>query len=435
MRALLLGTLGIVLAGSSPLIAQYPENDSARTAREAYRQAIPLLRKHDSAAARALVRRAFLAWPVQPFYAIGYASLSALAADTAETIRALDWLARLGLTHDLAADQDFAALRDAPSLRKVARRLAANAAPLARSAVAASLPASESEFFPEGLSHDSIEGVWYIASVRHRKVARVARDGSVRDVVTEGQDGLWSVLGVRADPSTSTLWVTTAALPQMAEYVAADSGRSAIFAFELGSGRLKARYYLPTAPPGHLLGDLVVAPNGDLYATDSQDPVIWRIRRGSDEVQEFLRHPLFRSLQGPVVDPSGRTLYVADYSHGVLAVDLNTRQVHALSPARDATVLGIDGLVWHKGTLIGVQNGVSPARIVRLLLDRAGARITRVEVLDRHLPLAAEPTIGTVWGDRYFYVANSQWGAYDAAGRRKSGSRLEPPVILGLRLR
>ena len=57
-----------------------------------------------------------------------------------------------------------------------------------------------------------------------------------------------------------------------------------------------------------------------------------------------------------------------------------------------------------------------------------------VELLDRHLPLAAEATIGTVWGDRYFYVANSQWEQYDDAGRLKPGARLEPLRILELRL-
>lgn len=39
-----------------------------------------------------------------------------------------------------------------------------------------------------------------------------------------------------------------------------------------------------------------------------------------------------------------------------------------------------------------------------------------------------------MWGDRYFYVANSQWEEYDNAGRLKPGVRLEPPKIPELRL-
>ncbi len=420
------------LLTSSSLSAQ-AEVDSARVARDAWRQAGPLYQRHEWAAARALVRRAFEAWPAQQEYVYAYAALSARLADTSETIRALGRLADLGLARDLSADPDFTALRDAPALGPVLRRLAQNAAPLTRSTVVATL--AEADLFPEGLSHDARQGVWYVASVRHRKIVRIRRDGTGEDFVREGQDGLWAVLGVRADPAAGTLWVTTAAIPQMAGYVAADSGRAGVLAFDLAAGRLKARYLLPVAPPGHLLGDLVVAPNGDVYATDSQDPVIWRIAHGGKEIEEFLRHPLFHSLQGPAVDPSGTTLYVADYSHGILAINLTGRTVRVLPAPAGATTLGIDGMVWHGGTLIGVQNGVTPPRIVRLVLDHAGLRIERVEVLDRNLEVATEPTIGTVWGDRYYYVANSQWDEYDDAGRPKPGARLAPAKILEVRLR
>jgi len=435
LRSLLLScTVGLLtpcLAPSSRLAAQYPALDSATAARDAWRLAVPLVRRKEWSAARDQVRRAVAAWPQQQFYIGAYASLSARLSDTAETIRALTQLADLGLSLDVAADSDFALVRDAPALRPVLHRLAANAAPAQRSTVAATLP--QDDFYPEGISHDPARGVWYLASVRHRKVTRLTRNGVAENLIKEGQDSLWAVLGVRADPSTGTLWVTSAAIPQMIGYLPSDQGRSGIFAFDLATGRLKARYLLPASTTGHLLGDLVVAPNGDVYATDSQDPAIWRVLKGSGQVQEFLRHPLFRSLQGPVVDPSGRTLYVADYSLGVLAVDLNTREVTALPAPPRSTGLGIDGLAWYQGGLIGVQNGVTPARIVRITLDPGGRRISAIDLLDHHA-LATEPTIGTVWGKSFFYVANSQWDEYDDAGHLKPGAKLERPRILEIKL-
>lgn len=124
---------------------------------------------------------------------------------------------------------------------------------------------------------------------------------------------------------------------------------------------------------------------------------------------------------------------MADYSHGVVAVDLNTREVRALATPPRTTALGIDGLVWYDGGLIGVQNGASPARVVRLALDPGGRRITAIDPLDRH-PMATEPTIGTVWGKSFFYVANSQWETYDDAGRLKASARLEQARILEIKL-
>ena len=79
---------------------------------------------------------------------------------------------------DIAADSDFVLARDAPALRGVIRRLAANAAPLPKSTVAATL--AEADFFPEGISHDSARGVWYLGSIRHRKVSRISAGGGLR---------------------------------------------------------------------------------------------------------------------------------------------------------------------------------------------------------------------------------------------------------------
>jgi hypothetical protein len=108
--------------------------------------------------------------------------------------------------------------------------------------------------------------------------------------------------------------------------------------------------------------------------------------------------------------------------------------VRVLPAPPRTTVLGIDGLAWYRGSLIAVQNGVVPPRVLRLQLDGPGQRITGVAVLDRNLLHATEPTIGTVWDRRYFYVANSQWEAYDDGGRLRPGVRLMPPRILEIKL-
>jgi hypothetical protein len=78
-----------------------------------------------------------------------------------------------------------------------------------------------------------------------------------------------------------------------------------------------------------------------------------------------------------------------------------------LADAPQATSLGVDGLAWYVGSLIGVQNGVAPSRVVRFHLDDSGTRITRQEIIDRNVAIADEPTIGVVVGRSYVYIANS----------------------------
>jgi len=407
--------------------------DSARVAREAWRDGSLAARRGELALARAHLRRAMEAWPAQPVYALGYATIAARILDTSGVVTGLSLLADLGGGNDLSASVDLAPLRDAPAVRSAAARLAANLQPIAGSRVA--FEVEERDFWPEGLAHDPKTGAWYLGSVRHRKILRVLPGGETHELVHPGQDGLWGVFGMQTDTAANTLWVSSAAIPQMVGFTAADSGRSGIFAFDLSTGRLRGRWLIRARSGAHLLGDLVLTAAGDVYATDSDAPVIWRVRRGSDRIEEFLRHPLFRSLQGPALDERERTLFVADYSHGILAVDLVTRQVRDLPSPPRSTTLGIDGLTWEDGSLLAIQNGISPARVLRVRLDAARSRISELEVLDRQPELADEPTLGLLLDGTFYYVANSHWEKYDPAGRLREGARLAGPRILALPLK
>jgi hypothetical protein len=420
-------------ASVSALVVPQALLDSARVAREAWRDGSLAARRGELATARAHLRRAMEAWPAQPAYALGYAALAARSLDTAGVVEALQLLADLGGGNDLSTSVDLAPFRDTPTVRPAAARIAANARPITGSRVA--FEVEERDFWPEGLAHDPRTGAWYLGSVRHGKIIRVIPGGTTDELVHPRQDGLWGVFGMRVDTAKNTLWVTSAAIPQMAGYTSADSGRSGIFAFDLSTGRLRGRWLVPERSGEHLLGDLVLTAAGDVYATDSHAPVIWRVRRGSDRIEEFLRHPLFRSLQGPALDERERTLFVADYSHGILAVDLVTRHVRELPAPPRSTPLGIDGLAWLEGSLLAIQNGITPARVVRVRLDAARTRITGIDVLDRQPELADEPTMGLVHDGTFFYVGTSQWEKYDQTGRLREGARLVGPRIMALPLR
>jgi len=99
------------------------------------------------------------------------------------------------------------------------------------------------------------------------------------------------------------------------------------------------------------------------------------------------------------------------------------------------TLLGVDGLYSHRGALVGVQNGVVPARVARFCLDSSGRSVRRLELVDRNPAVADEPTLGTVVGDSLFYVATSAWEKYDDNGKRIEGTRLRPVTVLAVPLR
>jgi hypothetical protein len=127
-------------------------------------------------------------------------------------------------------------------------------------------------------------------------------------------------------------------------------------------------------------------------------------------------------------------LYVADYSRGILRIDLATRAVRLLETADDVLALGIDGLYLVEGSLVGIQNGVAPHRVVRLRLDASGNRVEHAEVLERARPDYAEPTLGVVVDHDLFYVAASQWERFRDDGTIDAPDTLWPPLVLRLRL-
>jgi sugar lactone lactonase YvrE len=405
--------------------------DSATVARAAWQRAVAAFNAKDVAAARREVERAATAWPVQPAYVWARAVTAQLAADTDGVYSALAAYAALGLGRDLRADARFAPYAGRPRFATIVARHDSNRAPLARSRVVATL--SDSTFWPEGVDYDPRTGRYYVASVRHRTIAEVVNGRVTRELWPREQTGVGAVLGVRVDARRGVIWATLAGVPQMQGYAKTDSTIAAIVRVRIADGTIERRWDLPPASLGHTLGDLAIGPLGDVFVTDSNDPVLYRLRPAADTL-ERITSPLFRSLQGVAPLPNVAALYVADYSLGMLRLDLETNAVTRLDDAPGSTSIGCDGIVWDRDAIVAVQNGVAPARVMRFVVDASGTRIVRAEVLDRNVAMADEPTIGTIVGREFVYVANSQWEKYTDGGERKRERPLTATVLLAIPL-
>ena len=125
-----------------------------------------------------------------------------------------------------------------------------------------------------------------------------------------------------------------------------------------------------------MLGDLALGPRGDVYLTDSYEPVLYRLRPGADTL-ERITHPLFRSLQGMAATDDDRFVYVADYSRGLLRVRLADGDVRRLGAAAGTDTRGCDGIVLHRGAIVAVQNGASPRTHRSLRAERRGRQHRR----------------------------------------------------------
>jgi sugar lactone lactonase YvrE len=421
--------IALFLIAALPAVAP-AQSDPVVESRQHFRAAGEAYEAGDRAAYLEHARAAQVLRPAHGGVTWALASALALTGDSAGAFRALRRFAALGYWGDLAADSDFTALRGSRAYAELTRRLEENRRPVVVSRVAFELP--EANLLTEGIACDSVKGTFFVGSVRKGKILRVAGDGRTSPFGTV-QGGRWAPLGLRVDQLRDALWVAAAALPQTEGYLPADSGRSAILRYDLRSGRLASRYE-PRDGQAHAIGDLIVTRAGDVFATDSRAPIVYRIKAGSDSLERFIESPLLLSAQGLALTPDERTLYVADYARGILRVDLASRSVTLLRTADSVLALGIDGMYYHEGRLIGIQNGVAPHRVVRLTLSPEGDRIVEARVLERAHPRYQEPTLGVLVSGELFYIANSQWERFGQDGGISDSTALQRPVVLRLPL-
>ncbi len=345
--------------------------------------------------------------------------------------------------HDLPLDQDprLEAIWQHPKLREALTAQRESATRV----LAPSTPAfrlQQPDLIPESVVFDPETEDFYISSVRQRKILRYTRLGGVADVLGPDSGGIdpeeapiFSILGMAIDPERRALWAVSAALPQTSGYTDAWQNRSELLRIDLDSGSLVGRLQPPTDSPSRL-NDVAVAPDGTVYTTSSLPP--GRIFRSGEGALEPLGEAVWRSPQGLAVSADGSTLFVADYSYGIAAVDLPTGKRAWLAEPEGFFLSGIDGLARVGEDLIAIQNGIRPHRVLRLAPDVAGQRIRRAEVLEQNHPEYSEPTLGVGIpgpdGHRFTYVANSQWNRFDEDQNLPPLDQLDAPLFLSLDL-
>jgi sugar lactone lactonase YvrE len=357
------------------------------------------------------------------------ACAEALTGSADAALAHLKKLAPAGLSFDIAADPDLGALRTLPGFSELVEQFRANAKPVGAPRKLSSLPAG---LLPEDVAHDAKTGRTFVSSVRQRKIVIVAADGTVKDFVPGGRDGLWAVLGLALDPARRTLWATTAAMPFAVGFDKADANRTALVKLDLDSGRLLAKLELPKSEAPQSLGDLTVGPRGDVYASDSHGP-LYVLRAGAEKPEVLVARGTFASPQTPAASPDGKLLFVPDYARGIAVVELESKKVRWLDPA-GAALDGIDGLYLDKGALIAVQNGTQPRRVARFTLDAGATRVEKWEALDSNTPNLGEPTHGVIVGDELRYLASSGWDRYGNDGSEKKNAAADAPELRAVSL-
>jgi len=135
---------------------------------------------------------------------------------------------------------------------------------------------SDGRIFPESLSSTK-DGAIYVGSLGQDGVYRAGKDAAVATVwIKPKTAGLQTVLGVLADERAGVLWVCASASGGRGG--APVVGETALKAFNLKDASLKASYPFPG---NGLCNDIAVARDGTVYATDTTQARILRLKKGA----------------------------------------------------------------------------------------------------------------------------------------------------------
>jgi sugar lactone lactonase YvrE len=363
-------------------------------------------------------RRAAEMSPENPDLQARVARALVLDGKAPEGLALLQQILALGVVYDLDR-KDWDAVRKDPAFARARDQVTANLSPRTAGDVLYTLPATD--LIAEAIGWDETTRAFYVSSVHQRKLLKIDEKGAVTDFIP-AETRHWGLFGLQIDTARRRLWVGTAALPQVDGFAKADDGLAGVLLVDLDRGEVKQRFVPPDR--GHAFGDLGLAPNGDLWVSDSVGGGVWKIPADASTFTPVIAPGRLKSPQGIAFAEDGGRAYISDYTSGLWVYDVAAAR---LAPVRfpDGTlVYGIDGLARAGQTLWAVQNGATPHRLSRFALASGGDAVTRADIVERGPALVA-PTSGVIAGGAYVYIAVSQWESFDDDGKQNASVPVE----------
>ena len=278
-----------------------------------------------------------------------------------DALAELQKLINMKLYYPVKNDSDFIAFREDNDFKNIVSKFKKNLAPEGNSKTAFVYP--EKDLVTESVAYDSLQNKFYLSSVYRRKIVWIDENEKTGNFKNEGENGLWSVFGIKIDSKRRILWVCTGAINQTRNYIKNDLGKAAVFKYNIDSKELIKKYELNNSPNEHLFGDLTLSSTGNVYISDSKFNAVYKITEDSDSLEMFVEPNGFVSLQGLDLSYNERYLFLADYSRGLFIINLKTKQIKHIKSPLNFTPLGIDGLYFYMNSLIATQNGTNPQRL------------------------------------------------------------------------
>jgi hypothetical protein len=328
---------------------------------------------------------------------------------------------------DPQLDPMFAPLRATPRFAALERRYKAGILATGSYRLLATIP--DANLITEDLAIDPRDGARYVSSVRTGAIWRLDAAGHWSEGVAAADLSAWGAYALAIDARRDRVWIGSVAGAVSPPYPSSDAGRSVIVRMGLQDHGSPRRYELHDGLP-HAFGDMALGEQGEVYVSDGVGGGVYRIGAADEAQLEVLCAPgQMRSPQTPVVLPGGQRVFVPDYTRGIAIVTLSKPgEVSWLPHPPELALYGIDGMYLHGHTLIAIQNGTVPERLLLLHLDATLSRVTSWAVALSGAAGLGDPTHGVVRGDRFEFISNSGWDRVADNGNLSEAGASNPAI-------
>jgi hypothetical protein len=366
------------------------------------------------------------------------ASLTRLAlvyAKMGDKTRAYDTLMRMqiqGFGYDISKDSRFDPVHGTKVWDYLVANLGVNSKSFGEGKVVFDLPKSDN--LMNALAWDAKRKTLLVGSARDGSIHRLDEKGKLTDFIAAGSNAnLWGVDALGVDAAHDKLYVATSASPKFAKFSADNANKAALLEFDLNSGKFVKKYAAPSEAT-HTFNDIAVSDNGAVYVADGVHRVVYKVE--GNTLKPVVQNPKLTAISAITVSANGRVLYIADYALGIFGFDLSKGQAFEPAYNPDSLVLGgIVGMHFYEDTLVIIEDGMVPKRVMRLALSPDGHTIKGAMPLD----VASQDFIalgdGTLAGDKLYFITNRQDSLYDRNGVLTSPSDAEPEAVFASNVR
>ena len=381
----------------------------SQSLKEIYHQSTTAYKAQDFVTFLKLTKKLDSLRPSHPTYTYNLACAYALNKDEDKAIKTLQQCILYNAALKIEDEKDFDFIKSSAKFNALLSLKNEYASTLNTAKKIVTL--TEKALHPESLLFLEDKKIWLAGSIRKHKIVQFdIKTGKTQDWLSD--TGILAVMSMKVDAQQQYLWAATAALPEMEGFEASQEGKSEILKIDIATKKIVQRWSIQEQ---NVFGDLIITKNNEVFITDSSKPIVFKITHQSLTKWLDLSSEAF-NLQGITLDDSQKTLFIADYLKGIIRIDCqNPTKKKWLHIPDNFAYKGIDGLLFYKNSLIAIQNGVKPIRIVQFKLD-SNHDITVAKCIENNRIEFNEPTLGLLHNNKLYYIGNAPWNFYNRQG-------------------